>query len=154
MKKAIIHGALFSTVVILFVACGGYNLNFLPPADNAKPQDIFPADIDGLKPALRKAGDIGGITAVYGNGDISIRVTRMKDREQADMGFKQAIVPQFKDFPTRSSGKINGVWKASGTDGTGRSYFAWVNTNYIFMITGKDKAHMLKGIDAFQYISR
>ncbi|MBN1524938.1 MAG: hypothetical protein JW904_10665 [Spirochaetales bacterium] len=144
---------LLPVLFVLFVSCGGYNLNFPPPAQDAQPQDIFPAEIDGLKYQLQKAGDIGGLIAVYGKGEITIRASRLKTKDEADIGFKNAILPLFNDFPTRASGKINGIYKASGTDGNGRNYFAWVNNNYIFLIAGHDKSFLEKGIDAFPYIA-
>lgn len=153
MKK-ILFAFPYLFVFLALISCGGYNLNYLPPANDAEPNEIFPQNIDGMKPEYRKAPDIGGIIAVYGSGKITIRVSRLKTKEEADTGFKKAIVPQFKDFPVKSSGKINGIWKASGKDGNGRKYYAWVNQNYIFMITGADEKQLLKGIDAFQYISQ
>jgi hypothetical protein len=51
-------------------------------------------------------------------------------------------------------GKVNGQWSASGTDEKGRRWFAWVNNGWIFLLSGIDKEHLSKAVDAFKYVSK
>ncbi len=151
-KKWMPLGAGF--VAVFLASCGGLNTDFPAPGENAKPEEIFPADIKGLKPEYSPAGDIGGMVATYGKGKIAIRVSRLKTNNEANVAFEKAIVPAFKDFPTKVTGKINGKWRASGKDGFGKKHYAWVNHIYIFMVTGENEEMFDLAVDKFPYISK
>lgn len=138
----------------LFVAgCSSYNTDFPPPTSSDKISDIIPQNINGLKPKIDMK-TVGRLVAVYGSNQMYIQMINLKSKQDADTVFSKQVVPKFDKMPTKFRGKINGVWKASGTDSAGRKWVAWVNGKVLFMIYGSNKDNLNKLIDSFKYISR
>ena len=90
--------------------------------------------------------------ANYGDGRITIDAIRSPNKGAADNYCKKAIVPNFDKMKNHFRGNINGKWSASGTDNNGRKWYAWVNNNWIFMISGSDKEFFKMAIDAFKFV--
>ena len=141
------------TIVLLLSGCGGYNTDHTPPDKDAAIKSVFPAEIDGIKGKFKRSKGIGGVESVYGDKMV-IRLISMKNKNQADIGFQKEVLTKIDKMPVKASGKINGRWKASGTDQTGRKWYAWTRQNYIYVINGKNKIYLEKVVDAFPYISK
>ena len=154
MKKIIL---LLPILLLVLYGCGpNYNTDFEPPPPNAKLDDVFPSDIAGMKREIRKMQldhPLEGYTAVYGNNQITINAILTPGKSDADDHFKNAIAPEYDKMKNHFRGNINGSWSASGTDQNGRKWFAWVNNRWIFQISGADKDHLTKAIDAFKYVT-
>ena len=150
-----------SLFILLFVAllysCGpDYNTDFEPPPPNAQLDDVFPNEIDGMKSSIERlklTSPIEGFMAYYGERKITIDAILTPNKTVADDYFKEVIVPRIDEMKNHFRGKINGKWRASGTDEDGRKYYAWVNKGWIFMLSGVDNEHLSKAIDAFKYAS-
>lgn len=155
MIKALVSLLLLSLFVI--TACGpDYNTDFDPPPPNARLDDVFPKEIDGMESTIDRINlnhPLEGFTASYGNGNITIDAILATNNEMADNYFKESVVPRFDEMKNHFRGKINGKWRASGTDENGRSYFSWVNGGWIFSLSGSDKENLARAIDAFKYVS-
>lgn len=154
MKKNV----LLLPILLLFLSgCGpNYNTDFEPPPPNAKLDDVFPLNIDGMKREVRRMEldhPIEGYTAVYGNNQITIDAILTPGKNDADNHFKNVIVPEYDKMKNHFRGNINGKWSASGTDQNGRKWFAWVNNRWIFQISGADKDNLTKAVDAFKYVT-
>ena len=152
----------FNSIILfalLFItACGpDYNTDFDPPPPNARLDDVFPNEIDGLKSNVKRmtlSHPLEGFTASYGNDKITIDAILAQDNETADDYFKEKIVPRFDKMKNHFRGNINGRWRASGTDENGRRWFGWVNSRWIFALSGTSKDNLAKAINAFKYISK
>jgi hypothetical protein len=146
-------------IVLLFSAgCGpDYNTDFDPPPPDAKLNDVFPLEIDGMKSKIDRLNlnhPLEGFTAFYGDGKITIDAILAQTKANADAHFKEVIAPRFDKMKNHFRGNVNGKWSASGTDENGRRWFAWANNSWIFLISGSDKDHLSKAIDAFKYVSK
>jgi hypothetical protein len=145
-------------LMFLFAACGpDYNTDFDPPPPDAKLDDVFPSEIDGLKSKIERLNlnyPLEGFTAFYGDGKITIDAILAQTKANADAHFKEVIAPRFDKMKNHFRGNINGKWSASGTDENGRKWFAWANDNWIFLLSGSDKEFLTKAIDAFKYVSK
>lgn len=143
---------------LLITACGpDYNTDFDPPPPNARLDDVFPNEIDGLNSNVERMAlshPLEGFTATYGNGEITIDAILAQDNETADNYFKETIVPRFDEMKNHFRGNINGRWSASGTDEDGRRWYGWVNNSWIFILSGSSKDNLAKAIDTFKYISK
>ena len=143
---------------LLITACGpDYNTDFDPPPPNARLDDVFPNEIDGLNSNVERMAlshPLEGFTATYGNGEITIDAILAQDNETADNYFKETIVPRFDEMKNHFRGNINGRWSASGTDEGGRRWYGWVNNSWIFILSGSSKDNLAKAIDTFKYISK
>ena len=148
--------ALLSLIAIV-TACGpDYNTNFDPPPPNARVNEVFPQEIDGMKVDIKRVTltkPLEGFSAKYGGDKISIDAILAPAKSVADEHFKEAIVPKFDEMKNHWRGKVNGKWSASGTDADGRKWFAWVNNSWIFVMSGSDKGNLMKAIDAFNYVA-
>lgn len=156
MLKKINVLALF--VLLFITGCGpDYNTDFDPPPSDAKLNDVFPSEIDGMKSKIDRLNlnhPLEGFTAFYGDGKITIDAILAQTKANADAHFKEVIAPRFDKMKNHFRGNINGKWSASGTDENGRRWFAWANHSWIFLISGSDKDHLSKAIDAFKYVSK
>jgi len=145
-------------IILIITACGpDYNTDFDPPPQNARLDDVFPAEIDGMKSKVERmtiSHPLEGFTAAYGNDKITIDAILAPNNETADSYFKETIVPRFDKMKNHSRGNINGKWSASGTDEKGRRWFGWVNNGWIFLLSGTDKEHLSRAVDSFKYISK
>jgi len=145
-------------VLLLITACGpDYNTDFEPPPPNARLDDVFPTEIDGMRSNVERmtvSHPLEGFTAAYGNDKITIDAILAPNKETADNYFKETIVPRFDEMKNHFRGNINGSWSASGTDENGRRWYGWVNNGWIFLLSGSDKDNLGKAIDAFKYISK
>ena len=151
--------SVLTLIVLLFITgCGpDYNTDFEPPPPDAKLDDVFPAEIDGLKSKIERLTlihPLEGFTAFYGDGKITIDAILAHTKDNADSHFKEVIAPRFDKMKNHFRGKINGQWSASGTDEKERRWFAWVNDGWIFLLSGTDKEHLSKAVDAFKYVSK
>jgi hypothetical protein len=150
--------AIILFVLLLITACGpDYNTDFEPPPPNASLDEVFPAEIVGMKRNLERitlSHPLEGFTATYGNDKITIDAILSPNKETADNYFKEKIVPRFDEMKNHFRGNVNGRWSASGTDEKGRRWFGWVNNGWIFLLSGSDKDNLKKAIDAFKYISK
>ena len=146
------------SLLILVTACGpDYNTDFDPPPPNAKLDDVFPNEINGMKSTIERLTlnhPLEGFTAFYGDGKITIDAIFAQTKADADAHFKEVIAPRFDKMKNHFRGNINGKWSASGTDEKGRRWFAWANNSWIFLLSGSDKEHLSKAIDAFKYVSK
>ena len=145
--------------LMIFVhACGpDYNTDFDPPPPDARLNDVFPKEIDEFKSNIERMNlehPLEGYTASYGNGEITIDAILADSKTNADAHFKEVIAPRFDKMKNHFRGNINGRWRASGTDESGRKWFAWANGKWIFLISGSNKENLSKGIDAFKYVSK
>ena len=154
MRKIIL---LFPILLLILSACGpDYNTDFEPPPPNAKLDDVFPAEIFGMKRDVRRMQldhPLEGFTASYGEGKISIDAILTQGKSDADDYFKNSIAPEYDKMKNHFRGNINGKWSASGTGQNGRKWFAWVNNRWIFQLSGSDKDNLSKAIDAFKYVA-
>ena len=145
------------SLITIVTACGpDYNTNFEPPPPNANVNEVFPGEIDGMKVDIKRitlTKPLEGFSARYGGDKISIEAILAPSKSVADDHFKDAIVPKFDAMKNHWRGKVNGKWSASGTDGNGRKWFAWVNNSWAFVISGSDKGNLMKAIDAFKYVA-
>lgn len=158
MKK-LISAFLFSTVIMIFtVSCGpDYNTDFEPPPPNAQLDEVFPGEINGMRKKVERLNlthPVEGFTASYGDKEITIQAILTPNKSVADDYFKDVYVPRFDEMKNHFRGKINGRWRASGTDENGRKYFAWVNNAWIFAVSGTDKENFSSAIDAFNFVSK
>jgi len=131
------------------------NTDFDPPAPNAKIDDIFPLTINNWVRSLRRAKLIypfAGAVASYENESITIDAVLAPDGKKANEYFKTGIIPNFDKMKNHIYKKTDGRWRASGTDSDGRKWFAWVNHQWIFMISGIDEEHFKLAVNAFRYI--
>jgi len=152
-----VNFSLLAVLLSLFLSgCGpNFNTDFEPPPPDATIDNIFPKTINDWmrkieNPKMRfpyKAA-----VANYGDGRITIDAIRSPNKGAADNYFKKAIVPNFDKMKNHFRGNINGKWSASGTDDKGRRWYAWVNNNWIFMISGNNKENFKMAIDAFKYV--
>lgn len=146
-----------SIVLLIFISgCGpDFNTDFDPPPAEGKLEDIFPAKIGTMSAKITRAklrAPLDGFTAVYGDNKIVINSVQLPDKAAADEYFKIAIVPNIDKMKNHFRGKINGRWRANGTDENGRKWFGWVNNNWVFLINGFDKNYFKMAIDAFKFI--
>lgn len=144
--------------ILLITACGpDYNTDFDPPPPDAKLDEVFPNEIDGMKSKVERLNlnhPLEGFTAFYGDGKITIDAILAQTKTNADAHFKEVIAPRFDKMKNHFRGNINGRWSASGTDENGRKWFAWANNSWIFLLSGSDKENLSKAIDAFKYVSK
>lgn len=148
--------ATFIIAVLLLTACNlKYNTDFAPPAENPKYIDVYPETINDLKITVERINvenpEIQGFNGVYGENEIVISAYQTPSNEVAGAYFKDEIVPVFDKMSSHSRGSINGQWYASGSDGERKNY-GWVNTNWIFVISGSNEVNFNAGIDAFKFI--
>jgi hypothetical protein len=145
------------SLFVFIAACGpDYNTDFEPPPPNAKLEEVFPADIEGMRSYIERinlAHPLEGFSAAYGNDKITIDAILAPDKQTADDFFKETIVPRFDKMKNHFRGNINGKWRASGTDKEGKKWFGWVNNRWIFLLSGSNKENFAKAIDAFKFIS-
>ena len=154
------HKNLFTTfiiVIVLLIACNSdYNTDFAPPAENPKYTDVYPESINELKLKVERIKSetqgVEGYNAIYGENKIIISAYQTPSKEDADAFFKEEIVPIFDDMSVHSRGNLNGQWYASGKEGNKKAY-GWVNTNWIFVITGVSEVDFNAGIEAFKFIA-
>ncbi len=145
-------------LIILLSACGpDFNTDFEPPPPNARLDDVFPPEINGMKSNIERIvlqHPLDGFKALYGDGKITIEAILAQTKENADSYFKDEIVPKFDKMKNHFRGSINGNWRADGTDENGRRWFAWANESWIFVLSGSDKDQLSDAIDAFKYVSK
>lgn len=148
-------GYLFILVIyLLFNTCNSspeYNLNIPPPSDTSWPEDIYPAEIDGLKPDI-STKDYGGTLASYGKNK-SIYVARMANHEEAVQFFKKYILTEFNDLSSPKNGTVDGYFYSKAKKGN-KTCFGWVNKRYIFVLKADTKEDFNQLVDNFAYISR
>ena len=144
-------------LLLISYGCGpDYNTDFEPPPPNARVEEVFPGEIDGMKANIKRMNlsqPLEGFSANYGGDKISIDVILAPAKNIADDHFKNVIVPRFDEMKNHYRGKVNGKWSASGTDDHGRKWFAWVNNSWVFVISGSNKGNLMKAIDAFKYVA-
>ena len=139
-------------ILLLHLSCSpdpGFNLNIAPPPDSAWPEDIYPAETDGIKP-YTYTPEYGGTVAVYDKKG-KIYVARMKDQNEATSFFKEEILPDLSKMAACYTGNINGYFYASSVN-KDSCCFGWINKRYIFMLTASDKNSLKKLADYFKYI--
>jgi len=145
------------SLFVFIAACGpDYNTDFEPPPPNAGLDEVFPAQIDGMKAEIKRLKvrhPLEGFTSIYGDDKITIDAILSTDKQSADDFFKETIVPRFDKMKNHFRGNINGKWSASGTDEKGRKWFGWVNNRWIFLLSGSNKENLAKAIDEFKFIS-
>lgn len=128
-----------------------YNLNFNPPANDAKPIDIFPESI-GLYNAKVENPAYGGTKVFYGK-NMSIYVGRLSNKAEAIAFFKKYLLIDFKSCPNNFSGNVNGQYFARGKS-ENTKLFGWVNQNYVFVIGAANEAEFNQIVINFKYISK
>jgi hypothetical protein len=111
MKKPILS----LTAILLIInipACGlDYNTDFDPPPPNARLDDVFPNEIDGMKINVKPIAlsyPLEGFTAAYGNDKITIDVILAPDNKTADSYFKETIVHRFDEMKNHFRGNLKG----------------------------------------------
>lgn len=154
MKKLLL---LLPILLLILSACGpNYNTDFDPPPPNAKLDDVFPSEIAGMKRIVNRMNlehPFEGFTASYDDGKITIDAILAPVKSNADEYFKNSIAPEYDKMKNHFRGNVNGQWSASGTDQDGRKWYAWVNSRWIFQLSGSDKENLSKAIDAFKYVA-
>jgi len=143
-------------ILIILSGCGpDFNTDFDPPPPDANFTDVFPDEIGGMKGIVTKAKLISaavGYSSTYGEKKIVISAIQTPSKAAADKYFEIAIVPNFEKMKNHFRGRINGNWRASGTDEKGRKWYSWVNNSWVFLINGIDAKYFKMAIDAFDYI--
>ena len=156
MRTKLFSMSLVILLLIIMSGCGSdFNTDFDPPPPDTKIKDILPSEINGMKGEIVEANlrpPFVGYSSKYGDGKIVISVINAHSKEVADEYFKFAIVPNFDKMKNHFHGKINGKWKANGTDANGRKWYAWVNNNWVFLLNGSDVYYFKMAINAFKYI--
>ena len=126
------------------------NLDFVPPSENSKAEDVFPEKIDG-NTGLVENPLYGGIEVNYGDAG-SIYVVRLENEEEAISFFQNNLLDDFKDLPNNFSGNINGQYYANAHSKT-KWIFGWVNENYVFTIEADSEEELEVLVEEFDYIS-
>lgn len=145
-----------TTVLLVSSSCNTkYTTDFVLPNKNPKYSDVYPETINELKmkvEAIKSDTEgVEGFSAIYGKDNIIISAYQTPSKKAADSFFKDEIVPVFDDMSSHSRGNINGKWYASGKQGNKKAY-AWVNSNWIFVITADSEENFNAAIDAFKFI--
>ena len=128
-----------------------YNLNFNPPANDAKPIDIFPESIGSFTAKVENPA-YGGTKVFYGY-NMSIYVGRLSNNAEAIAFFKKHLLNDFKSCNNNFSGNVNGQYFARGKSER-KKLFGWVNQNYVFVIAGANEAELNQIVTNFKYISK
>ncbi|MFC2103597.1 hypothetical protein ACFLSS_04125 [Bacteroidota bacterium] len=156
MKRRHFSAMIGIVIMLSLTGCGpDFNTDFDPPPPEGKLEDIFPANIGTMPAKIARAKlkpPMIGFSAAYGDNNIVINSILLPDKAAADEYFKLAIVPNIDKMKNHFRGKINGRWRASGTDENGRKWFGWVNNNWVFLINASDKKYFKMAIDAFKYV--
>ncbi|MFN8255418.1 MAG: hypothetical protein U0W24_06995 [Bacteroidales bacterium] len=141
-------------LIYFILVCGCNNapdfiINLPPPPDSAWPEDIYPAEIEGVKPVTYTA-EYGGTIAVYQDKG-TLYVGRKKDEKEATQFFKQTILPGFEKMAISYTGSISGQFYAkSGNKDS--ICFGWINNRYIFVLKASDEKALQKMAAGFRYI--
>jgi hypothetical protein len=143
-------------ILIALSGCGpDFNTDFEPPKPDADITDVFPDEIGGMKGVIERANLISavvGFSSTYGEGRIVISAIQTPSKAAADEYFEFAVVPNFDKMKNHFRGSVNGTWRASGTDESGRKWYGWVNNNWVFLLNGSDTKYFKMAIDAFNFI--
>jgi hypothetical protein len=156
MRISFLLGLVSLIILIALNGCGpDFNTDFEPPKPDAKLTDVFPDEIGGMKGVIERANLIStvvGFSSTYGEGRIVISAIQTQSKTAADEYFKIAVVPIFDKMKNHFRGSINGHWRASGTDKTGRKWYRWVNNYWVFLLNGSDTKYFKMAVDAFKYV--
>lgn len=144
--------------VVIFTSCSmTYDMNFMPPTDDTKPEAVFPEKIRMMEFVLKQRPtghkEVEGVTAIYGNDSIRISCYKSVDIYACEQYFRDSIETYLKTFPNVSSGKKNG--KMVGTsyrDST--KVYAWTNQKWLFVIEGRNKKCFNAAVDSFEFVAR
>ena len=143
-------------ILIALSGCGpDFNTDFDPPTPDADITDVFPDEIGGMKGIIERTNlksQMVGFSSTYGQGRIVISTIQTQSKAAADEYFEFAIVPNFDKMKNHFRGSVNGKWRASGTDESGRKWYGWVNNNWVFLLNGSDTKYFKMAIDAFNFI--
>ena len=156
MKLKIVFSSVGLFLLLIVSGCGpNFKTDFEPPPPEATIDDIFPQNINNWVRKIetpKMSFPYRAAIANYGDDRITINAIRSPNKGAADNYFKKAIVPNFDKMKNHFRGNINGKWSASGTDNNGRKWFAWVNNNWIFMISGSNPEYFKMAIDVFKFV--
>jgi len=146
---------LFAIILSLFlISCNNnpeYNLNIAPPPANSWPEDIYPAQIDGIS-AKTVTKDYGGTEASYGT-DKSIYIARFENKQEAIEFFKQSILPEFEIQSSSFRGIVKDQFYARAKEGN-KKFFGWVNQRYVFVLKANSEKSFDLLVNNFKYISK
>jgi len=155
-KRLLIPAAILLCVLLTGCGDGGYRTDFPPPAGTEKPAGWFPAKVGGvdvkIEPLTADPTRYQGTSAFYG-GKAKIVIIQTKDGTALDEYVKSTAVPHLAKFSTRSSGKVNGVWKLRGNGSSGRIY-GWQNGAWIFSVEAADDSLFDEAVAGFPFISK
>ena len=117
---------LFFGLLLIISGCGpDYNTDFEPPPQNARVNELFPEEIDGMKVDVKRmtlTQPLEGFSAEYGRNKISIDTILAPSKNIADDHFKEVIVPRFDEMKNHYREKltVSGVQTAPmNTEGNG-----------------------------------
>jgi hypothetical protein len=157
MEK-LIQSAFACLAAVFLASCGdgGYNTEFAPPAGDEKYGDIFPKEVGGvaakIEPLSLDAARYEGAIASYGTG-ARVVIVQTKDEAALDEYVKGTAVPKLESYGSRSSGKMNGVWKFRGSGDKGRLY-GWQNGSWVFAVEASNDTLFDEAVSKFPYISK
>ncbi|MEP2777382.1 MAG: hypothetical protein ABJQ29_00900 [Luteolibacter sp.] len=156
--KNIIKLAVTAIAATFLASCGdgGYETGFSPPTGDEKYSEIFPDQVGGASAEIQPL-DLDnqlykGAIASYGTG-VSVIALLCKDQDALDDYVKTTGVPKLEDYNSRSSAKVNGVWRFRGNGSKGRTY-GWQNGAWVFVIAATDDTLFDEAVSKFPYISK
>ncbi len=156
MRRKFLLAGVSLSILLILSGCGpDFNTDFDPPKPDAKLTDVFPEEIGGMEGNISRANlqePLVGFSSSYDDGKIVISAIQTPNKAAADEYFKSTIVPDIDKMKNNFRGNINGKWRASGTDDTGRKWYGWVNNNWVFLLNGSDKKYFKMAIDAFKFV--
>jgi hypothetical protein len=144
-------------VALTFMSGSRYDTDVPPPAQNAKLNEIFLKEFQGIEPKLDKLDLDGtrylGYKATYGS-KATITVIKAKSVEIGNDYFKTELVPVVDSYNNHSRAKVNGRWYGKGSDKSGVQWYGWMNNNWIFVLHTSDEQTLDTVVDLYPYISQ
>jgi hypothetical protein len=174
MQKSFITFLLILIVVIiLFPGCAPqYDFSISPPYVNARMNEVFPESIRNSPGTTIKEilpdDRFQGYTVTYLDQAITFTVIKCLDKEltfeellvrkeptkAALEYFNSTIREKFYAMPIHTFGEKAGFRQATGKDKEGRSWLAWVNSLWVFILSGKDNDHFKLAVRACRFVAK
>lgn len=172
MRNSIIFLSTISIVLFLTAGCEAkYDFNLSPPYVNARMNEVFPESIrNSLGTTVKETMPDDrylGYTVSYLDKAITYTVIKCLDKEltfeqllvqteptkAALEYFNSVIKEKFAAMPYHTFGKKDGFWQAFGKDTEGRRWLAWINSLWVFILSGKDSDHFKLAVRASRFVS-
>ncbi len=129
--------------------------NLPPPSGRETYRELLPALIGGEPPTIRTlppGSGLVGARAVYGM-HASIDIVLATRASDLDAFVREHVRARLEAYETRSSGKIDGIWKLRGHGRAGRLH-GWQNRLWLFVIEARDDALFDEVVDRFAFVER